>query len=674
MPRRTPTQQFGFANGMLDPSLDARTDVKAYYAGARDLSNVLGLAQGGVETRGGLRHVAEITPPVGQTNIRLARFAFSFETTYLIAFSHQKIEIFSRAKIGATITDQKEATVEPDPQIADDADRFFSSDDLENLSWTQSLDTMILVHPNHAPKRLIRIGGGQSWKLETLPLTNTPTFNFGAASKGTATANAASGTINISTTDSVDFDSIGFGEDDPTYWIRMNDGLIRLTARVDADTVQGEVIQDLDGTAAAKPGLWSIEEDAWSNSRGWPGAAHLFQGRLYFGGTPSRPQTIWGSRAGDFFSFETTADSLDDEAVEMTLDNDQIASVEQLFAANDFFAFTSGGVFASGETPVTPANFFLRRHSELPAARLRPAEIDGAVAFIRRGDDGTRATCNELVFDEVQQQFIAQDLGLLAGGLIDGPVEIAARLGTEADAANHLLVVNQDGTVAVLNTRRSQKIAGWTRIIPADDGKVRSLATVGSDVYCLVERRLQGNLRCFIERLDPGCRLDSAIVATADQPVPSNAWSGLDIFNGQEVRLFGDGMDLGVASVSDGRITSPVAVSELHAGLPFDWAVETMPIEAQLTDGTLVGNRHRLIRATVRAGYATCFDVNGRTVSGNALEQTSFDKPAPTFTGMRTVRFLGWSGGRDGAGSSVRVTGRSTEPASILSITAEVAQ
>ncbi|ANK80082.1 MAG: hypothetical protein TEF_04215 [Rhizobiales bacterium NRL2] len=666
MPRRTPSQQFGFANGMLDEALLARTDVKAYYAGARDLTNMLGLAQGGVETRGGFRHVAEIATPPGETAIRLARFAFSFETTYLIVFSHRKIEVFA----GDALT----ATVEPDPGTPGDEDRFYTADELAALNWTQSLDTMILVHPDHAPKRLMRQGGGAAWVLEDLPLTETPTFDFGAGTKGKATPSATTGNIAILTTDSSDFDHVSFDPGDPAYWIRINDGLVKLTSRTDADTLRGDVIQKLDGAAQADAGDWTVEEDAWSDGRGWPRAAHLFQGRLYFAGTASRPQTIWGSRAGRFFSFETTADAFEDEAVEMTLDNDQVAAVEQLFAGNDFFAFTSGGIFANADTPVTPANFFLRRHSELPAAALRPVEIDGALAFIRRGEAGARPSCNELVFDDVRQIFVAQDLGLLAGGLIDDPVAIAARLGTSTDAANHLLVVNAGGDMAVLNTRRAQKIAGWTRIAAAGGGEIRDAATVGGELYCLIERQIGGTTRRLVERLDAACCLDSAVTATIDGNPPAVNWTGLDLFEGETVRLVGDGMDLGEVTVAGGAVETPLPVSTLEAGLVFDWAVETMPIEAELTDGTLVGNRHRLIRATVRAGRATRFAVNGREVKGGRLESESFDQPPKSFAGLKTVRFLGWSGGREGGGATVRVTGRSTEPASILSITAEVAQ
>ena len=41
-------------------------------------------------------------------------------------------------------------------------------------------------------------------------------------------------------------------------------------------------------------------------------------------------------------------------------------------------------------------------------------------------------------------------------------------------------------------------------------------------------------------------------------------------------------------------------VTSLEVGLAFDCVVETMPIEAQLADGTPIGNRQRITRATIR--------------------------------------------------------------------------
>lgn len=668
MPRRTALQQFSFTSGMLDTAVEARTDVRAYFAGARDLTNVLGMAQGGVATRGGFRHVAEVTPPEGHEAIRLASFTFALGKSYLVAFSHQRIDIFEDGVLSQSLL--------PDPEVPGDGDRLCTAAELADLSWTQSLDTMILVHPDHPPRRLLRQHDevSEEWVLDTLPLTNTPTFNYRGLTLGTVSISISGTLATLTSTDATDFDAIDLSAGAPRFWVRLHGGLVHVTAKTSSTVVEGTVVRTPEETTAVEPGLWTVEEDAWSDQRGWPRSVNLFQGRLYFGQNRARPQTIWGSRAGSFFDFGTTPDALDDESVEMTLDNDRIAAVEQLFVSNDFLALTSGGVYACAETPVTPGNFFFRRQSELPAARVRPVELDGVVVFIRSSDDAVRATCNELVFDDARQVLVPQDLGLLAGGLIDSPVDMTARQGTELDGANHLMLANADGTVAVLNTRRSQNIAGWTRLRLGGGGQVRAICAVGARVYAIVMRDLGGGARHFIECLEPSSRLDGSVLATPDGAQPTTGWSGLEMLEGVEVRMFGDGVDLGVATVTDGAVTTPEAVSGLEVGFLFDWTVETMPLEAELADGTFVGNRHRLVRATVRTGTAGRFTVNGRDVEPRSFGTASFGDSDPVASNLASVRLLGWNGGRGDVGATVCVAGTSIEPATILSITAEVTQ
>lgn len=668
MPARTVLQQFSFTSGMLDSAVEARSDVKAYYAGARDLTNMLGLAQGGVKTRGGFRRIGEVSPPGDAAQMRLASFTFALDSSYLIALSHQRIDVFRDGVLAQSLV--------PDTMVADDADRFYSSDELPNVTWTQSLDTMIMVHPDHPPRRLVRQHDdvSEEWVLGNLPLTNSPTFNFKGLTTGTATISIAGAVATITSSDATDFDAVDMSADAPAYWVRLHGGLIRLTEKTSTTVVKGTVIQDPEETTASDPGIWTVEEDAWSDGRGWPRSVNLFQGRLYFGQNSARPQTIWGSRAGSFFDFGTTADALDDEAVELTLDNDQIAAVEQLFVSNDFLALTTGGIYACGETPVTPGNFFFKRQSELPASRLRPVELDGTVVFVRAASDGTRATCNELILDDTRQVLVPQDIGLLAGGLIDAPVDMAARLGTETDGANHLLLANGDGTVAVLNTRRSQNIAGWTRLVLGGNGQVKAIAAVGARIHALVARNIAGATRYFVEMLDPDCRLDAAVAATPVGDLPTTEWSGLSALDDAEICMFGDGFDLGTTTVTDGTVSTPEPVSTLEVGWQFGWSVETMPLEAELTDGTFIGNRHRLIRATVRTGFAGNYCVNGRAISPRRLGSISLDGAPENAGELASVRFLGWGGDRRGGGTTVRVEGNSTSPASILSITAEVTQ
>ena len=66
--------------------------------------------------------------------------------------------------------------------------------------------------------------------------------------------------------------------------------------------------------------------------------SHFPRGRLYFGGSKSRPNTIWGSRSIDFFNFDTGT-GLDDESVEATINTNQLNSIVNIVAGADLRVF-----------------------------------------------------------------------------------------------------------------------------------------------------------------------------------------------------------------------------------------------------------------------------------------------------------------------------------------------
>ncbi len=568
--------QTNFSAGMLDEASIARFDVEAYKSGGLDVTNMLGLPLGGVTLRGGLAWFATVAS--GGDNARLLRFEFSTEQVYLMLVRALAIDVYL-----------------PDGTLAATVTTTYTADEIAALSWVQSLDTLILVHPDHAPAKLVRSGSHTSWTLSTITLTNVPQYDFGSGN-----------------------------------------------------------------------------ENVWSATRGWPRSVFLHQGRLYFGGSRARPQTVWGSGANDFFDFATTSSALDDEAVELTFDNDRVCAVQQLYALNDFFAFTKGGLFARvADDAITPQNFFMRRSSEVPAARLRPAEIDGSVMYASYGEESGFSTIYEVIFDYDTQSYRAEDVALLSSALMRQPVDMAARRGNETNSANHLYVVNgEDGTVAVLNSRKVQKMTGWTLLTTG--GEILAVAVVGNIPYFLVHRVVAENSIYTIERLDPDRRLDCSVAFTAE--TATDTWDDdlLDFYEGETVDLIGDGAPLGQAVVTGGAITAPYAVSSIEIGFSFDWAVETMPA---MVDGSEIMERHRIVRASIVVENTAGMTVNGRPIADQFVGDDLLDRPPQPFTGTKPIRFLGWRGGRAGGrGATVRITGTSANPATILAVAAEVAQ
>jgi hypothetical protein len=159
MPRAI-TLQTNFNSGELDPRLGARTDVKQYYQGAATAKNVLSMPQGGMKRRPGMGYKATLA-----SEARMAAFSFNTEQTYLMVFTNNQIEVFmdgvSQATVPTTYT-----TVE-----------------LFELNWTQSADTMIIVHEDHQPVKLVRNttqGSHGSWTLSNISLSNIPTWNGGS--------------------------------------------------------------------------------------------------------------------------------------------------------------------------------------------------------------------------------------------------------------------------------------------------------------------------------------------------------------------------------------------------------------------------------------------------------------------------------------------------------------
>ena len=198
---------------------------------------------------------------------------------------------------------------------------------------------------------------------------------------------------------------------------------------------------------------------------------------------------------------------------------------------------------------------------------------------------------------------------------------------------------------------------------------------VGRSTYALVRRVINGVPRDFLERLKQGHDLDCSVSETS--PSPKTVWSGFGHLDGHAVRVLGPGgADLGVQTVTGGTVATPYPVSAVEVGLTFPWVVETMPIEARLGDGTLVGNAHRIVRSSIRfAESRGPIEVNGQVLVFTSFGLDALGTPPPVFTGVRTIRFIGWHGGvfRRGGGGTVRISGDSAARATVLSVTSEIA-
>lgn len=152
--------QTNFSVGEMDPLLRARTDLEQYSNGLESAKNVIIHPQGGATRRPGLRTISKIYDNPTAEEFKLIPFQFSRTDTYLLAVQGGFIKVYKNDvfQVSVSATDITSAMV-PD------------------LKYTQAVDTLIIVHQDMHPKRLIR-NSDVNWTFEDVPLTSIPTYAF----------------------------------------------------------------------------------------------------------------------------------------------------------------------------------------------------------------------------------------------------------------------------------------------------------------------------------------------------------------------------------------------------------------------------------------------------------------------------------------------------------------
>ncbi|MCW9039546.1 MAG: hypothetical protein OQJ76_03540, partial [Rhodospirillales bacterium] len=125
-----------FASGEVTPDLLGRGDLRAYANGASTLRNVAVLPTGGVTRRPGLRYLDTVLDVAGGG--RLIAFEFSTEQAYLLALTDGRIDVYRDGAWTASIAAP------------------WSADQIGSINWTQSADTLLVTHPDVAPRAITR--------------------------------------------------------------------------------------------------------------------------------------------------------------------------------------------------------------------------------------------------------------------------------------------------------------------------------------------------------------------------------------------------------------------------------------------------------------------------------------------------------------------------------------
>ena len=601
---RTRLAQTTFTSGQVSPLILGRSDLVAYGNGAAELTNVVIVSTGGVRRRPGFRHVAALPG-----HARLIAFTFNTEQTYLLAVADLSVTVFADGVADATVSAP------------------WSEADLPRLAWTQSADTLLICHPDHAPRRVTRHGTGD-WRLEPMVyavvdgIDRRPFYKFADAAI-TVTPSALSGAITLTASDPV-FDPALAG-----LPLRVDGKQITITTVLSATEVQATTVEDLPATDATPD--W--QEPAWSPHRGWPRCAVFHRDRLAIGGSRDLPNRLWLSRSADLFNFDTGT-GLDDEAIEFPILSDQVNAICGVFSGRHLQVFTSGAEWVVFGEPLSPVSVEILRQTRIGSSvdrHVPPRDVDGATLFAARDGEGM----HQFLYVDVDEAYSALDLALIAGDLVRDPVD------QDYDRLQRLLyVVMADGSIGALTVYRTERVTAWTRL--STDGSVASLAVVGGTPHVAVKRGAAWSLEAF----DDAVAVDAAL--TGQDPDGRTTWSGLAHLDGRSVRVVADGSDQGLHTVSSGAVQLDHPAHQVTVGLPFRHVIQPLPPAPFASGAGSLGVALRPIRTILRLQDTGVVRIDtGRGPQPAPLRRLRparrFGQAPAPFTGDVTVRHGGWT-------------------------------
>ena len=594
-----------FTAGEISPQLLGRSDLRSYENGASKLTNVFIHPTGGVSRRAGLRYVD--TAPGGG---RLVAFEFNVEQIYLLMFSDFRVDVYRDGVVVAGFASPWSVTQIP------------------AINWTQTADTLLVVHPDVPPKKITRTSD-TAWTMADWAFHQDngriyqPHHKF-AADDVTMAASAATGAITLSASAAVfDINHVGTR-------FRLQDKDVEITSVASAVSALATVKETLVSTVASVD--W--EEQSFSAVRGWPVSVCFHQDRMVIGGSRDLPNRLWMSKSSDLFNFDL-ATGLDDEAIEFAILSDQVNAVRAVFSGRHLQVFTSGAEWMVTGSPLSPGNIQLTRQTQVgsPVDRtVPPRNVDGATLFAPR--DGV--ALREFLFADVEQAYQSADLGLLAHHLLDRPRD------QDFDTVTRLFhIVMDNGKMATVTVYRAEQVTAWT--VQETAGLFRSVAVTGSHVYVLIQR--PGGFH--IEILDDTINVDAGLTGTS--VTAKTTWTGLDHLEGETVKVVANGAPVPDGVVAGGSVVLTDAATTVEIGLAYTHVIEPLP--PVLDGGGKPGGPVRLVAIVFRLYQTTSL----RLDTGGGFVDLPFkrfgpgflDQPAATFTGDRTVRALGWKRSSD---------------------------
>lgn len=599
--------------------MGGRSDLPNYSGSAERMENFLPLVQGPAMRRSGFRFVKEVKDSSKRTC--LIPFVVSTIASYVIEAGNLYFRFYTeegRLESGGTPVE----VVTP-----------YLEADVFDLHVAQSADTLYIVHPDYAPRKLVRTSA-TSFSLSVIEFLDGPyldentdetmTLQFAAATGATTCTAAGHAPFLAGRDEGRMIRSRSQATGGNVYWARITS--------VSSTTVVNVTIEsDQDALTTAEK-LWQL--GAWYIGN-YPRTVTFHEQRLCFGGAPDTIQRVDLSVVNDYERFSPTG-SLDDatavysepdifadNAISYEIGSSQLNAILWLRVHHALVIGTSSSIFemsaSTQNEALTPDNANVQEVDMTGTTGTQPVRLANTIVF--SGRDGRSVHSSGYSVDEAST--VASFLTELADHVTGTGV---VQLAVTPQPVPLIWVCTTDGQLASLTLQPRQKVFGWARhpvggSMPGQDrANVLSVCGIPVDdhdqLWAVIERRINNATVRYVEFMEEPFRL-------------------LDPEQAQENAFFGD------AGVS---YDTPIAMTGATAANP---VVVTAPSHG-LSDGdeiritkvggmTELNGRSFVVSAAALHTFALV-DSNGDPIDGSAFESYTaggeLREKASTFTGL----------------------------------------
>jgi hypothetical protein len=586
------TLQRSFGGGVVTPEFFGRIDDVKYQTGLALCRNFIVLPHGPIANRPGFAFVRAVKDSTKKT--RLIPFTYSTDQTMVIELGAGYFRFHTQ---GATLMNGAVPYEIANP---------YAEADLFDIHYVQSADVLTLVHPNHAPRELRRLGA-LSWSLTTISFVSTLSAPGGVsathtAGTGTPVATTykykvtAVGAIGIdeslaSAEASVSGDLLLDGAYNTITWsavsgaqrynvYKQSSGLFGYIGQTD-----GLSFQD-DNIAADIGRTPPIQFNPFSGAGDYPGAVSYFEQRRVFAGTLNAPQNLWMTRTGTESNLSYSLPTKNDDAIAFRVAARESNTIRHLLPLDSLMALTAAAewrVTSVNSDAITPSSVAVRPQSYVGAGQAQPVVVNSSILYGAARGGHVR----ELAYNWQAGGYITGDLSLRAPHLFDGfDIKDIAFQKSPAPVA---WFVSSSGKLLGLTYVPEQQVGAWHQ--HDTDGTFESVACVAEGaedaVYAVVRRTINGQSVRYIERMAPrlfgepqnAFFVDSGL--TYDGP-PADTISGLSHLEGCTASILADGAVHPPRVVSSGAVQLDVEASVVHVGLPIEADAQTLPLAFEI--------------------------------------------------------------------------------------------